>query len=142
MLIALLAWFIWYFFYSPMALFDAAYNGDAAGVEAILKRGVPVNSTPIGSSSAVIMASVGKTHQIEVLKVLLRHRASINATTRTGNTALMLSAERNRIEVVRFLLDHGADANRRNDRGQTAKQMAMWKGNSQIVEMLEQTGRK
>ena len=75
------------------------------------------------------------------LYVLVTRGADVNATVaESGNTALMLAANRGRLEAVRMLLQAGADPNLKAKDGWTALQAAEMIGDDEIVELLRDAG--
>lgn len=61
---------------------------------------------------------------------------SVDATTDTGSTALLIATNTNRADVVRMLLELGADPNKVADSGWTPLLSAADEGNHEIVTML------
>ena len=86
----------------------------------------------------VLAAAAG---QAGALYVLLNHGADPDAREReTGNTALMLAANRARLEEVKLLLQAGADPTLKAKDGWTALAAADMIGDSEIVELLRLAG--
>ena len=61
---------------------------------------------------------------VDVMEVLLKHAADVNALDRVGQTALHRSAQQGHSAACRLLLDHGADVNIVSLQGYTAVQIA------------------
>jgi serine protease Do len=74
--------------------------------------------------SGVVGDSVVK----DELKALLNSRVDINATDRSGHTALHLAAILGQAELARYLLSRGADINARNIPGRTPLMLAVSPG--------------
>ncbi|MEQ9606635.1 MAG: ankyrin repeat domain-containing protein, partial [Kiloniellaceae bacterium] len=77
------------------------------------------------------------------LVVLLTRGADADAREAdTGNTALMLAANRARLEEVKLLLQAGADPNLKAKDGWTALAAAEMIGDSEIAALLRAAGAK
>ncbi|XP_065333887.1 ankyrin-3-like isoform X2 [Cloeon dipterum] len=61
---------------------------------------------------------------------------NVNATMKSGKTALMIAAGRGHLELVKLLLENGADINIRNDYGSLAFHAAAATGDLKTVEYL------
>lgn len=110
LLIALLGWM-------PLAalageleelLWKAARQGDAATVQALLAKGVDVN-TKFRYGATALSYACDRGH-VEVVKVLLEHGADVNVKDTFYNaTPLSWAAFKGHIEVIRLLLSKGAE---------------------------------
>jgi len=142
--VGVLAWYVWFIYFSGAALFMAATRGNAAEVKNVLAHGVPVDVRDSwGKSTAVILASsTGGPNAVEIIRTLLDNGADVNAKNTFGNTALMLAAEKKRTDVVRLLLRRGADVHTTNKRGRTALSMATRQGHAGIIALLKAAGAK
>jgi len=71
----------------------------------------------------------------ELVELLIRHKAKVNAVATTANmaTPLMFAAQNGRTATVRALLAAGADANLRNIQNNTAFWIAACKGHKDCV---------
>lgn len=81
------------------------------------------------------------TPQLDMLKLLVAHGASIHATNDAGQTLLMLETYAENINCVRYLLEQGADVYQRDCAGNTALDYARRHYDSigsQIVQMIQQ----
>ena len=61
---------------------------------------------------------------LEVIKLLLNHGASVDLKNKAGDTALTLAAAEGKLDAVKLLLEHGADINTSNGAGDTALTLA------------------
>jgi uncharacterized protein len=121
-------------------LIDAAFNGDPAGVAALLDGPDPplIDATDIcGHTALTRAAGSGKA---DVVFLLLRRGAVIEATSTTGQTALMCAALSGRREVVAMLLGCGARIEAQDDCGWTALTHAAAGGHCEVVELLLRRG--
>ncbi|MGC1377500.1 MAG: ankyrin repeat domain-containing protein, partial [Anaerolineales bacterium] len=83
-------------------LINAASRGDAVAVQAMLARGVDINSKASAGATALIEASA-RGH-LNVVQALLAKEADINAKMSTGVTALFLASQNGHLDVVQALL--------------------------------------
>jgi hypothetical protein len=88
-------------------LFEAARTGNAAGVKALIAKGVDVNAKWRYDTTALMMAA--RRGHTDVVKLLLDSGANPNVKDSFyGMTPLSSAAGEGRIEIVRMLLDKGA----------------------------------
>ncbi len=123
---------------SSDAFYSAIRENDLARLQALLKSGADANAgDPRGGSTPLMhAAAVGS---VESMKLLLDHRANVNAVNSAGATALMISVTD--IEKVRLLLARGADVNVATKRGRTALLLAAMSDRSApIVRLLMASG--
>lgn len=81
--------------------------------------------------------------ELEMVKLLVRKRAGINARDYYQKTPLILEAENwsdANPEVVRHLLEHGADVNARDDKGRSALLAVAERGNAVVARVLLDKG--
>lgn len=79
------------------------------------------------------MASFGET---EIVKLLLRQGADVNAVNAAGETPLHKAVWYPEYKVVRELLRYGGDKSIRNAQGLTPAQVAEKRGWTNLVELL------
>src|SRR5438876_595123 len=88
-------------------MYSAIRANDIRQMTALLDEGIHANAEgPDGMTPLMVAAEVGS---IDAMKVLIDHRADVNARNTSGSTALMWSVTDQK--KVRLLLDHGADVN-------------------------------
>eukprot|EP00054_Salpingoeca_dolichothecata_P010551 m.58832 g.58832 ORF g.58832 m.58832 type:complete len:336 (-) comp19049_c0_seq2:120-1127(-) len=75
-----------------------------------------------------------------VVKVLLQSGANVNATDKTGNTALSQASQTNHLEVVKILVGAGADLNMQNRYGASALVKASCSGHLEVAKVLVAAG--
>ncbi len=75
-----------------------------------------------------------------IVRLLLKWGADVNATNANGDTALMMSASEGSKEMFDLLLKAGADVNATNANGETAFMWACFAGNLKIAQSLLKRG--
>ncbi len=123
---------------SSDAFYSAIRDNDLGRLQALLKGGSDANvSDPRGGSTPLMHAAAAGS--IESMKLLLEHKANVNAVNSGGATALMLAVTD--IEKVRVLVASGADVNVATKRGRTPLLLAaMSDGSAPIVRLLMANG--
>ncbi|CAN5423007.1 hypothetical protein BH11PSE11_BH11PSE11_01650 [soil metagenome] len=97
------------------ALMIAAFKGNQAAFDALLKKGVAINKsdwTPLHYAAA--------SGQNKFIQILLEKGADINARSPNRTTPLMMAAYEGYYYSARLLLERGADATLRNELGLNA----------------------
>ena len=89
-------------------LYLAGINGSAAMLERLLNAGADVNELGPQGETPLMLAS--RTGNLDAMKVLLAHRAAINARERLrGTTPLMWACEQRHPAAVKLLIENGAE---------------------------------
>ncbi|HEX6562935.1 MAG TPA: ankyrin repeat domain-containing protein [Chthoniobacterales bacterium] len=112
----------------------SAAEGDQKALGLFFAAGFDVN-TPNTAGYTGLMAAAER-GRVDIVKLLLDHKADPNVAGRDAVTALMLAAENNQPEIVKLLLDRGADPNRQDHNGWTAVLKAAYQGNAKCIEIL------
>jgi ankyrin repeat protein len=123
---------------SSDALYSVIRANDLSALRSLLAKGADPNVADARGGSTPLMhaAAVGA---VESMKLLLDHKASVNAANAAGLTALMMSVTD--IDKVRLLLAAGADVNVATKRGRTALMLAAASdGSAPIVRLLMARG--
>ncbi|KAF3316763.1 hypothetical protein TWF173_001426 [Orbilia oligospora] len=122
------------------ALLRAAHGGHSAVVEALLgwDAGWALNRTDL-SDRTPLRTAVGR-GSIEIVKMLIREGANIEAKNRYGETALSEAIAREHAAVVEFLLGKGANLETENEFGRTPLMLAAELGRERIVDILLRGG--
>ena len=115
-------------------LFDAASDGDLAGVQAELDKGADVNAKNKDGWTPLNFATDGG-HK-EVAELLIANGADVNAKDDQGSTPLKFAAYRGQKEIVELLIAEGADVNAKDDEGGTPLHLAAWRGHKETAELL------
>jgi ankyrin repeat protein len=113
---------------------DAAGNGDLAGVQAELDKGVEVDAKMQGGYTPLHSASRG--HK-EIAELLIANGADVNAkTVGNGWTPLHYAADEGHKEIIELLIDNGADVNAKDYLGWTPLLRAAKGGHRRLAELL------
>ena len=102
-------------------------------IQKLLVAGAAVNSEK-ETTSALIQAA--KRGHIEVLRLLLSHKAVVDHVDQHCRTALLWSAVTGDTNIARCLIEHGADTRWQDKSGDTALTLAAWHGHPEILEHL------
>jgi ankyrin repeat protein len=112
----------------------SAAEGDQKALGLFLAAGFDVNKpNAAGYTGLMVAAERGR---LDIVKLLLDHKADLNVAGRDGSTALMLAAENNQPEILKLLISRGADPNRQDNNGWTAVLKASYQGNAKCIEVL------
>jgi ankyrin repeat protein len=83
--------------------------------------------------------------QVEAAKILLAHKALVDARAKDGSTPLHFASFKRlagHFAVAKILLENGADVNAKTNSGATPLDMAKAMGNTQTIALLRQYGAK
>ncbi|XP_021927996.1 E3 ubiquitin-protein ligase MIB1 [Zootermopsis nevadensis] len=119
-------------------LVKTAANGDAQKCEESLKRtDADVNGVFAGHTA---LQAASQNGHLEVIKILLRHKADVEIEDKDGDRAAHHAAFGDEPGVMELLAHAGADLNARNKRRQTALHIAVNKGHVGVVKTLLELG--
>lgn len=137
-------------------LHDAARMGDLNKIKQLINEGGDVNAkaghygiTPLYSAARSDASCLGysctispgvKEGQVEIVELLIKHGAEVNAKLRDGSTALYAAAICNAVDVAQLLIDSGADLNHRSNQ-YTALEIASHRGPDVAVLMIKKGAR-
>ncbi len=117
---------------SPIA--DAAMNGDAAAVRALIQQKADVNAAQADGATAIQWAVYRD--DLEMADVLIAAGAKIQLANREGATPMYLAALHGSAPMIAKLLQAGADANAFGPGGETPLMLAARTGNLDGVRLL------
>jgi ankyrin repeat protein len=133
--------------YRPLALAIAESRYEAA--KALMEGGadVSVASGHEGLTPLMIVAAQtgpaegamflpGSTRPTDIAKGLIERKATIDAQSNDGMTALMVAAAHNSPPMIGLLMDAGADPDIKNKREQTARDVAELNGNLEASQAI------
>ncbi len=103
-------------------LIEAAQNGQADKVEALLEAGADANAKDNVGVTALMRAA--RTGDSDTVQALLDAGAEVNGKDNVGVTALMRAARTGDSDTVRALLDAGAEVSV-NDKDGTARTVSL-----------------
>jgi uncharacterized protein len=117
---------------TPLATACEAANWDLAWF--FLERSARVD---IERAQPVLIAAAGIAEDdARGVKLLLKHKANVNARDALGRTPLMVAALHGHPGIVRMLLDNGADVNVADRRGTTALMEAARSGACAVIDEI------
>ncbi len=115
-------------------IYDAARNGDLAGVQAELDKGMDVNAkTDYGMTPLHFAAYSG--HK-EIAELLIAEGADVNAKEEGDGTPLLYAAIRGHKEIAELLIAEGADVNAKDKYGFTPLYQSARFGHKEVAELL------
>lgn len=134
------------------ALFLAANWGCVDIVRFLIEAGADVNRGDEDDKETPLMIAAARTNlygnkiyigdngHIEVMKLLIKAGANVNAKSSFGWTALMGAANAGSIEAVKLLLKSGANPKHRSADKDTALSRAKEAGYADVVKLLREAG--
>ncbi|KAJ1450601.1 ankyrin repeat-containing domain protein [Pelagophyceae sp. CCMP2097] len=123
----------------PRPLCDAAREGRADAVRALLAGGAYINEALKGRTPLLIAAREGHSG---VVQALIDARADLNLATEAGATALFIAAEKGHsgvnghLGIVQALIDARADLNLARGDGTSPMSIAAQKGHFEVMKLL------
>jgi len=119
------------------ALYEAAGDGKATQVAALLKSGVNANERTRNGSYALNAAAVE--NETDAIKILLDHGADPNVRNSQGDTPLICAIKYagGKAATVELLVKAGTNLDIRDNKGKTALDYAKAKGQQAAIAMLE-----
>jgi len=113
----------------------AAEANDVGKVRALLSSGNNVNEVEeAGQRTGLHTASING--NIQIVAILLKAGARVDARDSLGNTPLIYAADHDRLEVAKLLLDVGAQIDAENKNGMTSLMIAAKDGEVEMVRTL------
>lgn len=121
--------------YTWVALILAAGEGHCNAVATLLKsKYIQLEAkNKFGKNALILSCEMG---HLDVVKLLIEHKADINASSTRGLSGLMLACVKGHTEIVKFLIENNADVLIRSPDSSTALSMACSGGRLDIVNLL------
>ncbi|WP_027483336.1 ankyrin repeat domain-containing protein [Deinococcus pimensis] len=116
------------------AVFDAARQGNAAGLAPLLERGLPTTLRNARGDTLLMLACYHGHH--DTARLLLERGADPEVRNDAGQSPLQAAAYQGDLTMVRLLLDHGALVDAAGPDGRTALMMAAMFDRNAIVDEL------
>jgi len=121
-------------------LMELTFTGDIAGFESTLAleimRRPDVINYPDEQNGNVVLHIAASKGDGEMVLLMLRKRANIDAQDYFGNTALFYAIDKGRDDVVHMLVRQGASVSLADFRGNTPLHVAASKNNENMVKLL------
>src|SRR5438876_4881948 len=122
---------------NPPELLVAIRNGDHPRVEKLLRAGADVNTADSDGTTALMHSVIES--DTKMMKLLIDHRANVQAKNAADSTALMYAATN--LAKTRLLLDAGADVKVKGKGGATPMSVALTTaGSTPVLKLLTSTG--
>jgi ankyrin repeat protein len=123
---------------SAQGIFDACRKGDTSAIKVMIKVNPDtVNCRNEGGFTPLIIA--GYRGQMDVVKLLLKHKADVNAASGEG-TVLMGACFKGNVELAALLIANRADVNGANDLGTTPLMYAILSQKIELIKLLLENG--
>ncbi len=117
-----------------LRLIQAAKNGDAKAVRALIDQKADVTVTEADGSTALHWAA--QRDSVEIAGLLIKAGAHAKAATRYGVTPLTLAATNGSAPMIDLLLKAGADPNGTSREGETVLMTAALSGRTDAIKVL------
>lgn len=120
------------------ALGLASYLGHKDIVEYLIEKGADINSASKNSMKVMPLHSAVATNKVDIVELLLKNGAKVNAKQDSGWTPLHEAAMNGQLEMVQLLIRYGADITLKKDDGETVLDVALRQDHKEVAEMLRQ----
>jgi ankyrin repeat protein len=116
--------------------------GALEAIKFLLKCGVPADATSEKMTTPlhIVVRALYK-WDITLARLLIKHKAELDAVDKKARTPLHYAAYRGYLEAVKLLLDEGANMVLKDWRGETALELAKRKSRRQVIRLLEKRSR-
>jgi len=118
----------------------AAFAGNTATAELLLKKGAPVEARAESKFRNTPLQAALLSGQLATTKLLIDHGADVLVRQSKGATPMHESALLGRQDLVQLLLDHGAELNSVSDNGQTPLAEALRGNHTELAEWMKARG--
>ena len=118
-------------------VFNAVKIGNVAEVKKLLVAGVSPEKHEDAFTADVCLHVAANKGRLEILSLLIEHKADVNRQNKLGSTPLHCAAGYGYEAVVKRLLDAGASKNLRDMDGKTPGDLATIYGQTGSIKLLE-----
>ena len=130
---------------APLSLFEAVLYEDRRGLTQLLENGADPNArSDMGTTPLLEVAKIGS--WLSAARLLVKHKANLNAVDADGNTALHHAAffrDRKRKglpRLAKLLIKNNAELDIRNNAGESARDIAIKQEHWRVVGILAKYG--
>ena len=120
---------------SAPPIVKSAQAGTRSDVERLLESGHDIEARHVSSRRTAFLVASHCGNEA-VVDLLLQRNARVDATDKSGSTALHLAASRGHCKVLELLLPESLDIEARNSNGQTALWVAAYHGQAEATNLL------
>ncbi|MBI3583277.1 MAG: ankyrin repeat domain-containing protein [Nitrospinae bacterium] len=125
-------------FQDRLLFIEAAKRNDVSAIEALLQKGVDINTKDTDGNTALIWAS--RNGQKACIQKLVEKGATIDEKNGIGETALIIASRSGYKDIVELLIKNAADVNLKTNDGNTAFTFASYNGHVEVVDILKKSG--
>lgn len=124
----------------------AAHFGQKEAVQILLDHQADVNAVSHSKisyipSNTALHAAIAGERSLEVIRLLLAHRAKTDILDSNGHTCLHTAAfHEDNVGIISLLIENGADVNAQAEDGETPLSLAIKQGNHKVAELLREHG--
>lgn len=120
-------------------LYKAITQNNVEQVAKLLQDGANPNYTVLAGSFSMTMlsAAINVSKNIDIVELLLKNKADVNAKDVFNTTALMYAASSGNKEMVELLLSYNADVNASDGQGNTVLSAAKESKNKSVIKLIE-----
>lgn len=125
-------------FQDRLLLIEAAKSNDISAIEALLLKGVDINTKDADGNTALILAT--RYGQRACIQKLVEKGAKIDEKNGIGETALIVASRSGYKDIVELLIRNCADVNIKTNDGNTGFTFASYNGHDEVVDILKKSG--